>query len=292
MIKSMTGYGRGEASGRFGTIKVEIKSLNNKFFDLGAKLPNGLAIFEDRIREYVQKSIKRGRVNLSIAHEHGGEGSRRITLNMRLASSLLREIKRFQRSEGLKGPIDLNAIIAFPGVLGCADTAVDARRLWSSIRRALDEALRNLDRTRCREGRILAQEMRSRARKIRRYIEATKKRSNKSIAHYKNEFARRVKELSGGIEIDKARLAQEVAIYAKNCDVTEEITRIRSHTENFEKSLRADGEKGKVLDFIAQELMREANTIGSKSSDFQISNYVIKIKSEIEKIREQVKNIE
>ncbi len=292
MIKSMTGYGRGESSGKFGIIKVEIKTLNNKFFDMGSKLPNGLAVFEDRIREHIQKRVKRGRVNLAISYDYGAKKIRKIALDRKLASFLLKEIRGFQKAEKLKGEIDLNNIVAFPGVLTYSDFMADIHKLWRNVKQALNEALTNLNKSRAREGRSLSKDLFFRIRRVEKHIGAIKKRSNISIKHYKKELSKRVKELSGGIEIDKGRLAQEVAIYAKNCDITEEITRIKSHAECFEKSLRSGGEKGKILDFMAQELMREANNMGAKSSDFQISNHVIKIKSEIEKIREQVKNIE
>ena len=292
MIRSMTGYGRGESSGKFGVFKIEVKSVNNKFFDMSSKLPNGLFIFEDRVREYVQKRVKRGRVHLSINYEDGAKRTKRIVLDKGLASSLLREIGRFKKANGLRGEIDLNQIITFPGVFAYSDSMADVHKLWRNLKEALEEALESLDKSRAREGRNLAKDLLFRTRKIKRHIDAIKKRSNVSVRHYKNEFSKRIKELSGGIAMDKGRLEQEVAIYAKNCDITEELIRIKSHLMNFEKSLISLGEKGKILDFMAQELMRESNTIGAKSSDFRISKYVIKIKSEIEKIREQVKNIE
>lgn len=292
MIKSMTGYGRGEASGKFGAFKIEIKSVNNKFFDMSSKLPNGLFIFEDRVREYVQKRVKRGRVHLSINYENGTKRAKKFSLDKGLASSLLKEIRKFRKAVGLKGEVDLNQIIAFPGVLACSDSMSEAHRLWKYLKEALNKALGSLDKSRAREGHNLSKDLHFRIKKIRRHIDAIKKRSNISIRHYKSEFSKRIRELSGGIKMDKGRLEQEVAIYAKNCDITEELTRIKSHLKSFDKSLRSGGEKGKTLDFMGQELMREANTVGAKSSDFQISNHVIKIKSEIEKIREQVKNIE
>lgn len=292
MIKSMTGYGRGESSGKFGVFRVEIKSVNNKFFDMNSKLPNGLFIFEDRIREYVQKRIKRGRVHLSMNYEDGAKRTKKIALDKELASFLLKEIRKFKKVENLKGEIDINQIIAFPGVLSYSDSMADVHKLWKNLKVIMDKALDNLDKSRAREGHNLSKDLLLRIKKIKKHIDVIEKRSNINIGHYKNEFSKRIKELSGGIEMDKGRLEQEVAIYAKNCDITEELTRIKSHLNNFEKSLSTGGEKGKTLDFIAQELMREANTMGAKSSDFQISNHVIKIKGEIEKIREQVKNIE
>ena len=292
MIKSMTGYGSGESSGKFGVFKVDIKSVNNKFFDMSSKLPNGLFVFEDRIREYVQKRVKRGRIHLSISYEDATKRKKKIALDKELASSLLKEIRKLKRAERLKGEIDINHAIAFPGVITYSDSITDIHKLWNNLKKALDKALEALNKSRGREGCNLSKDLSLRIRKINRHTDAINKRSDISIRHYKNEFAKRIKELSGGITMDKGRLEQEVAIYAKNCDITEELTRIKSHLENLEKSLNIVGEKGKTLDFIAQELMREANTMGAKSSDFQISNHVIKVKSEIEKIREQVKNIE
>ena len=292
MIKSMTGYGSGESKGDLGTIKIEIKTLNNKFFDVSSKLPPGLLVFEDKMRECIQKKVKRGRVYLMVDYEGAAKKAKRVTLDKKIASSLLNEIRKFQKAEKLKGEISLNNILSFPGVLGYSEFAGDVHRLWKNAEKALDKALGNLDKSRLTEGRGLSRDLFLRVKKIEKHLRSVNKRSNTSIKHYKREFSKRIKELSGGIEIDKDRLAQEVAIYAKNCDITEEITRIKSHADNFKKSLRSGGEKGKILDFVAQELMREANTIGSKSSNFQISNHVIGIKSEIEKIREQAKNIE
>lgn len=292
MIRSMTGYGRGESIGKFGAFKVDIKSVNYKFFEMSSKLPNGLYVFEDRIREYMQKRIKRGKVHLSVNYEDGAQRTKKIILDRHLASSLLQEINKFKRASGLRGEVELNQILAFPGVLSYSDSMVKMDSLWANLQEALDEAVENLDKSRAREGENLAKDLLYRAKKIKKHIDFIEKRSAISIRHYKDVFAKRIKELSGGVTIDNNRLAQEVAIYAKNCDITEELTRIRSHLKNFEKSLTSVGEKGKTLDFVAQELMREANTTGSKSSDFQISNHVIKIKSEIEKIREQVKNLE
>jgi uncharacterized protein (TIGR00255 family) len=292
MIRSMTGYGRGESSGKFGTIKVDIKTLNHRFFDMSSRLPEGLAIFEDKIREYVQRKVKRGRVNLSISYHDGVVRTEKLVLDKRLAVSLLKEIRKFKNDQKLKGEIELNQIITFPGVLTYSGSTANMGRLWKNLKEALDEALEHLDESRAREGRSLSEDMLSRIHKIEKNIIAIEKRAHTSTRHYKKALYKKVKELSGGVEIDKGRLEQEVALYARGCDVTEEITRFKSHVISFDKFLNSGGEKGKTLDFVAQELMREVNTIGAKSSDFQISSRVIKIKSEIEKVREQVKNIE
>lgn len=294
MIKSMTGYGRGETKGRFGVIKAEIKSLNNKFFDIVPRLPSSLGIFEDRTREYVQKKVKRGRVNLSVSYDEAPAIERKyVLLNKHLASAILKEIKSFGKEHSLRGEIDINQLMTLPGVITYESLKADTGELWSNLKRALDEAIRKMDESRISEGKRLSKDLSSRVGKIKKSIRAVEKSSSKSVEYYKTALSKKIKELSGGgVEIDRERLAQETALYAKNCDITEEITRIRSHIVCFEKSLASGGEKGKTLDFAAQELIREINTIGSKASDFTIARHVIIIKAEIEKIREQLKNIE
>lgn len=293
MIRSMTGYGRGEASGRLGMIRVEVKSLNNKFFDIVPKMPSGLSMFEDRLREYIQKKVKRGRINVFISYDEAYEKpQKRASIDKKLAASLLREIKSFAKEQKLKGDVDVNYLITLPGVITYEAQKIDSGEVWSGLKKALDAALKNLDESRRNEGIHLSKDLLSRVKKIEKAIDAVEKRSSRSVEHYKGDLSQKIKELSGGIEIDKERLAQEVAMYAKNCDITEEITRIKGHAISFEKSLTSGGEKGKTLDFVAQELIREINTVGAKSSDFQISSHVINIKGEIEKIREQLKNIE
>ncbi len=292
MIKSMTGYGRGESSGPFGIITVELKSLNNKFFDMNTKIPTELSVSEDRIREYIQRHIKRGRITVSVFYAPPRHRHKRIRLDKELASALVREITRFKKGARLKGDVDINHIVTFPGVLQFSDIDMELPKLWRHTKKALDVALVALEKSRGREGRHLAHDLSKRVGRIKRHTLSIERRAATNVHQYKKNFSRRVKELSGGLSIDKGRLEQEVAVYAKNCDITEELIRIKSHAKSFEKALHAKGEKGKRLDFMAQEFMREANTIGAKSSDFQIANHVIKIKSEIEKIREQLKNIE
>lgn len=293
MIRSMTGYGCGEAKGRFGTIKVEIKSLNNKFFDIIPRLPAGLGMFEDRVREYMQKKVKRGRINLSVNYDESPSRMRKhAALDKNLASALLKEIKSFGKKHNLKGDIDVNRLMMLPGVITYENPKTDTGELWTNLKRALDEAIKRLDESRRGEGKRLSKDILFRVIKIEKSIESIEKRFSKSVERYRTELSKKIKELSGGVEIDGEKLAQEAALYAKNCDITEEIIRIKSHVISFEKSLTSGGEKGKTLDFVAQELIREINTIGSKANDFPISSHVIVIKSEIEKIREQLKNIE
>lgn len=293
MIRSMTGYGRGEARGRLGMIRVEVKSLNNKFFDIVPRIPAGLSMFEDRLREYIQKKVKRGRINVSISYDDAYEKpQKRASIDKKLAISLLREIKLFAKEQKLRGDVDINYLAALPGVITYEAQKIDSREVWPGLKKALDAALANLDESRRSEGLHLSNDLLFRVKKIEKAIGIIEKQSSKSAEHYKKELSLKIKELSGGIELDRERLAQEAATYVKNCDITEEITRIKSHAISFEKSLASGGEKGKTLDFVAQELIREINTIGAKSSDFQISSHVIDIKGEIEKIREQLKNIE
>lgn len=292
MIYSMTGYGRGERGTSHGAVRVEIKTINHRSFEVGIKLPETLTLFEDKVREHLQKKIKRGRVHLTVTCGGGFAAGDAFVLNERLASSVVNELKRLKKKLGLHGEIDINTLIALPGVVTYEPVPKDTVRLWRELGKALDKAISALLASRAKEGNALAGDMMLRIGRIDKHLKGIEARSEVSINRYKNDLAERVKKLSGGLSMDNGRLEQEVALFAKNTDITEEITRLKSHIDGFRKELRSGGEKGKSLDFIAQELSREANTIGAKSADIQISRNMIAIKSQIDKIREQLKNIE
>ncbi len=292
MIKSMTGFGRGECKVSDGKVIVEIKAINHKFFDATLKLPENISIFEDKIKEILQKSIKRGKVNLNLICNGGSSKYERIRINKKVAKNYRDELLRLKRYLGIRDDIGTQEIIALPGVLNHEVMEKNLTKLWPKIKIALDRALARLSVEREREGRSICADVSKRARKIGAMLRTIKSRSHLNIEEYRKRFADRVNDLTGSHEIDMGRLEMEVAIFAKNSDISEETTRLGSHLENLKKTIIARGEVGKKLDFIAQELHREINTIGSKASDFKISKNVIEIKSEIEKIREQAKNVE
>ena len=288
----MTGFGKGEAKFRNGKIIVEIKTINHKFFDATLKLPNGIVAFEDRIKEALQKKIRRGKVNLNLIYDGTVLKGERVTINRKAAKNYCDELSKMCRSLGLKDEIAAKDIIALPGVLSLGTMDEKRTEFWPKIKTALDKALGKLVTDREKEGRSTRADLAGRVKKIGQMLAVIKSRAHLNIGEYRRKFAERVKDLTSGRDIDMGRLEMEVAIFAKNSDISEEITRLENHLANFNKTIAASGEVGKKIDFIAQELHREINTIGSKASDFKISKNVIEIKGEIEKIREQAKNLE
>ena len=292
MIKSMTGFGKGEIKFPGGQIIAEIKTVNHKFFDASLKLPETIAPFEDRIKEALQKKINRGKVNVNIIYEHSGPKDEVIVINRKLAKSYYAGIVGLKKALGLKEPVGLKELISLPGVINYAATQESLAVLWPKIEKALLAALASLITDREKEGRALHKDFIKRAAVMDRMLAEIKSSSHLSIKEYRERFEKRVEDLTSGHKMDKGRLEMEVAIFAKNIDISEEVTRLKNHLANFKRTLGVNGEAGKKIDFIAQELHREINTIGSKASDFKISRNVIEMKSEIEKIREQAKNIE
>jgi uncharacterized protein (TIGR00255 family) len=288
----MTGFGRGEAKFGNGKIRVELKTINHKFFDVSLKLPEAIAVFEEDIKEVLQKKIQRGKVNINVNYDGVLERDEKIAINKKLAKSYYDELCALKHSLGMRHDIGLQEIIGLPGVMNARAGAKDLTHLWSKTKKAFENAVVHLISERDKEGKAIYDDMTKRIRKIEVMLAVIKTRSHLNVEEYRKRFADRIRDLTSGREVDMGRLEMEAAIFAKNSDIAEEITRLQSHLANLKKTLSGTGEIGKKIDFIAQELHREINTVGSKASDFKISKNVIEIKSEIEKIREQAKNIE
>jgi len=292
MIKSMTGYGKGQASGRAGSLIVEIRSLNHKYFDVAARLPNHLSIFEDKVRDCVKKRLKRGRINLSASWEGKQKTSPQFSLDLNLAKKYHREFSRLKKALGLKDDLKITQIVSMPEVITYEQKKQRADEIWPYLNKALGQALHNLERMRQAEGKRMMRDLSKRVKQIRYCLGNIETQLPKAIAGYRHSLLRKVKTLAKIKKLDQDRIAEEVALFVRNSDVSEELTRIKSHLKGFKTALHNQREAGKELDFIAQELFREANTIGAKASNFKISRWVIKIKSQIEKIREQLQNVE
>ncbi len=292
MIRSMTGFGRSRAKFKGGSIIVEIKTVNHKFFDASLKLPETIAPFEDRIKEFLQKKIQRGKINVSIIYDNRASKEEVITINKKLAKSYYAGLVALKKHLGLKDVLGIKDMVALPGVINYEVTQEGLADLWPKMEKALTLALNRLIADRDKEGHATYRDLCKRVDNTTRMLSEIKSRAHLNIKEYRTRFAERVKDLTSGRDIDKGRLEMEVAIFAKNSDISEEIARLRNHLVNFKRTITFNGEAGKKIDFIAQELHREINTIGSKSGDFKISKNVINIKGEIEKIREQAKNIE
>ena len=292
MVKSMTGFGRASAALKNGKITVEIKTINHKFADLTLKLPNNIVVFEEKIKEVLQKSIMRGKVSLNLICEGKFLKEERFSINREAARAYYDELVKLKKFLKISDDVTIKELLSLPGVLSYESGDGDLAKIWPAVKSAVERAMKNLIIDRAKEGKALSVEIFSRVKKIRKLLDSIRSRAHLNIDEYKRRFEARVKTLTGGRNIDIGRLEMEVAIFAKNCDISEEITRLENHLDNFVKTISAGGEVGKKLDFIAQELHREINTIGSKASDFKIAKNVIEIKSEIEKIREQAKNLE
>ncbi|MEI8175453.1 MAG: YicC/YloC family endoribonuclease [Candidatus Omnitrophota bacterium] len=294
MIRSMTGFGRGAAKGKYGTFKAEIRSVNHKFLELSVKMPETLSLFEDKAREVTAGSIKRGKAYLSVFHDDGVSSADKIVVDEKIARSYYQQLMGLKKKINAEGSIRLDQIIMLPGVIKYEHKEIAPAKLWPFVAEALAKALRDLNGFRDKEGRAILTDLKTRVKIMRAATAVIQERSKINVKAYRARLKTSIGELSKTetAGFDKGRLEQEVALYAKNSDIAEEITRISAHLDNLLDTLADDPEPGKKIDFIAQELNREINTVGSKASDFKIAQKVIQVKSEIDKLREQAKNIE
>lgn len=292
MLRSMTGFGKAVVNFKRNTITVEIRSLNHRFFDVTTRLPGAFYALEVPLAEQVKKYIKRGSVNLNVIIEGQGSKEDNLFLDHKLAGRYHQMLNQLRKSLGLKGEITLTQVMAFPNLITYREKPKAINTFYPPIKSALEKALLALLDMRENEGRAIFKDLSKRAHIIEKTLGHIEQRSEATVKTYKERLLKRVKQLAGAGNLDKERLESEVALFVKNCDIQEEITRLLSHIENFRKTLQEKGEIGKKLDFIAQEMHRETNTIGQKASDLKISIGIIQIKGEVEKIREQVQNVE
>jgi len=292
MIRSMTGFGKGTCPFKNGEVNTEVKTLNHKFLELSTRLPNNLDIFENKIRQMVQKDLKRGKIYISVFVEKKEDPRKKISVNKKAVKEYKRVIGELNRSLGYKGEISIDKIISMPDVIRYETETEDITKYWPYINKSLNQAIKKAVVMREKEGQYLFNDLKSRAKLIEKALIRIKKRAPLVVQKYRQKLWKVLKGASGDVREDEERLEREVAVFAKSCDISEEVVRMYSHVESFIQGLNSKQEVGRKLDFIAQELHREVNTVGSKASDFKIQQDVIKIKGEIDKIREQVQNIE
>lgn len=290
----MTGFGRGSASGEDFKVAVEIKTVNNRYLDIHLRLSQELAPLEMNIRKLVGAKLSRGRVDLNINFERTGATTYEI--NRQLIAGYIKALRDIQDEFKLPGDVDINTLTRLPGAMTTARDGLD-EVTTSGIERAVNEALDDLERMRASEGAALADELRVRIAKIEAEVPVIESAAAGLVDAYRQRLQKRIGELinrggSQGVEIDAGRLAQEVAYLADRSDITEELTRLRSHLEQFRVATEGAGDVGKRLDFLLQELNREANTLLSKSTEVSIKDAGLAIKAEVEKLREQVQNVE
>jgi len=293
MIKSMTGFGRGQTAFKGGRVRVELKSINHRYFELSCRLPNSIAPLESKIKDFLHKRIKRGRVSLNLALEDSRGSTAAVTVNEELALKYKRLIGRLAKKMKTAPQISLKDIITLPEVIYYEPAEKEYSTIWPHVERALSIGLDKLVASRAKEGRFLAADLRKRIDEMSVLAAKIKTRVPSVIKYHRQQLKKRIEQISEGkARLNKERLELEVTLFAKSSDITEEITRISAHLKAFKDALKTTKEAGRKLDFTAQELFRETNTIGSKAQDVKITGWVIAAKEEIEKIREQVQNVE
>ncbi len=292
MLKSMTGFGRCEQVTDQYKISVEMKAVNHRYLDLGIRMPKKFSRFENGVRTFLKEYVKRGKVDLFISFEDYTESEMCVRYNQRLAAEYVDCFKKMEEAFGIKNDMTVSALARLPEVLTMEQLPEDEERLWEILSGALKEAAENLVRSREVEGEHLRRDLLEKLEYMEGLVTFIEERSPAILKEYRARLEDKVKELLDGSAIDEGRIAAEVVIYADKICVDEETVRLRSHIDSTRKELMHGENVGRKLDFIAQEMNREANTILSKSSDPAISDQAIALKTEIEKIREQIQNIE
>ena len=289
----MTGFGRAECQDGDYSYKAEIRSVNNRFIEINTRLPKAFLDMELQLKKLVKSRCARGSINvtISLSNSNGNSGEWEIKPNIGLATQYVEALKEIQTSLGLEGDIHLESVAGIRDVLKVEPVAIDPAK-ESLLLNMAETALDSLQKMREEEGLHLQQDLSERIDTVEKLATQIEERQPEVIKEYQARLKEKVKLLNDGIEVDESRLAQETAILADRCDIAEEITRLKSHLSQFKKLFDSTEPVGRKLEFITQEINREVNTMGSKSSDTQIANLVIEIKSTLEKIREQLQNIE
>jgi len=293
-MKSMTGYGRGECSQNGFKITVELSSVNRKQSEIFVTLPREMEMLEAQIRDVINRHISRGRLNVRVAlHAGASKLSARMHLNVPLAKAYARELTRLSRQLKLPGPVTLDQLARAPGVFQTDEQLVEEQDFWLAVEQALKRALGTLVKMRAREGSHLVQDLARRVDLMRRAALRIQKQAPRVAEKYRDQLVHRIKD--AGLEapgVDDDRLLKEVVYFADRSDISEELTRLQSHFQQFDDCAKSSEPVGRTLDFLAQEMNREINTIGSKANDSVISKEVVTLKAELEKFREQAQNVE
>ncbi|MHB9145433.1 MAG: YicC/YloC family endoribonuclease [Symbiobacteriia bacterium] len=292
MLFSMTGFGRGEAAGDFGRLTVEIKSVNHRFSEVVLRLPRPLSPLEDRLRRLVAEGVSRGRLEVLVTWEEPASERKRVKVDKALATEYYNSLKELQAAIGSTVPIPLDALLRLPDVIKVEEVEEDLESLWPGLETAARGALTGLRSMRQREGQALAADLATRTETVAGLALRVAERAPLVVDEYRERLRKRLDELLAPGAIDETRLAQEVAILADRADISEELKRLESHLGQLRQLLQADDSVGRKFDFLLQEIGREVNTIGSKSQDLTITGIVVDLKAELEKIREQVQNVE
>lgn len=292
MASSMTGYGRGESMAEWLHVVAEAKSINHRYSDVVPRLPRCLLALDDRVRRTVGEFVSRGRVDVTISVEAVGQTLKTVRVDPSLASAYMTAFGQIKALLGIEATTTLSDISSMPDVLSVEDKVLTVDEAWPVVSQALTTCMQSLSAMRLEEGRRLCADVRSRISGLESEVDKIDSRSPVVIEEYRQRLSRRLQEMIPLSAMDEPRVSLEVALLAERSNITEEIVRLRSHISQALRTLDSEGAVGRKLDFILQEMNREINTIASKSADLGISESVVMIKSELEKIREQIQNLE
>lgn len=292
MIKSMTGFGRCEIAGNNRKFTVEMKSVNHRYLDVNIRIPKKLSFFESAVRTELKNYISRGKVDVFISYEDFSENTSSVRYNREIAEEYLTYLRQMAQDFNLEDDVRVSTLSKYPEVFTMEEQSLDEEELWKGLQKAIDGAAQMFVRTRIEEGEHLKEDLTGKLNGMLKLVDFVEERSPQIVAEYRGKLEEKVRELLEDTAVDESRLLTEVTLFADRVCVDEEIVRLRSHIETTGKTLTEGGSIGRKLDFLAQEMNREANTILSKANDLDISNCAIELKTEIEKVREQIQNIE
>lgn len=292
MIKSMTGFGRFEILEAERKVTVEMKGVNHRYLDVNIRMPKKLNFFESSIRNLLKQYASRGKIDIFITYEDMTETQVVLKYNETLAREYMGYYKKMEETFGLENDVKVSTLARCPEVITMEEQAADEEELWNVLKKALEGAFTQFVETRTAEGEQLKKDLIEKLDGMESYVEQIEERSPKIVAEYREKIEEKVKELLADTQIDENRIAQEVVLFADKICTDEETVRLKSHIRHMKETLKTSEGIGRKLDFIAQEMNREANTILSKANDLETSNLAIELKTEVEKVREQIQNIE
>lgn len=292
MLKSMTGYGRGEVAGNGRSLLVEVRSVNNRYLDCGVRIPRVYTCAEDGIVKRVKNTITRGKVDVFVTIENTAEVPVTVTLNEGVAAGYKQALESMAEKFGLESDLSPALLSRFPDVFRVEKVPEDLESLTTELYRAAELALADFDAMRAREGQKLADDLSERLDTLEAYTKKVEERSPERVTAYREKLTARIQEVLADRQIDESRILTEAAIFADKVAVDEETVRLHSHIAQFRGMIESGSPIGRKLDFLVQEMNRETNTIGSKANDLEMSTMVVDMKAELEKIREQIQNVE
>ncbi|MDY6951472.1 MAG: YicC/YloC family endoribonuclease [Thermodesulfobacteriota bacterium] len=293
MMKSMTAYGRAEKTVEGRSYSVEMRSVNRRYCEISVRMPSQLLPLEDRIKKLVADTVSRGRVDVTVRLKGGFEAVPEMRVDIPLAEAYYRSLSELRETLNINEEVGIQTLLGLEGIITTAEREVDLEGTWGPLSWCIDEALRGMDAMRISEGQAIFDDFRKRVQSVEEGLSHIKELAPSVSSEYYDRLQERIALFTEGrVELDPNRLAQEAAFLADKSDITEEIVRAESHLKQFRTMMERDGPAGRALDFLLQELNREINTIGSKGGDAQLSHTVVALKSELEKIREQVQNVE